>query len=588
MPFLTNNVMIAKFKDGTEGGEYYPSLFGHNNQEISMNRLCTIVGLLVLVFLSASVTFAQDVKRQPTIIPMVKHGESLLPLREIAPAPRRAPVRRVINNPMIPRPPLDPAAFKGKEEDEDGLVPAEQGVQNFYGAAALPSFSKSFEGVGEGLAGYSVCCVPPDTNGEVGPNHYVQTVNIDLAVFNKTTGAVITGPVPTNTLWTGFGGDCEFDNDGDPTVNYDQIADRWVIAQFAVEQGFTPFHYLECVAVSKTADPSGAYWLYAFDFGSTDFNDYPKLAVWPDAYYATYNVFGNAFTGRACAMDRTNMLAGNAATQVCFDDQGDGGLLASDLEGTTLPPAGSPNFVMQLSYDDFDGLTAKRSGLKLWKFHADFAGASFTWTGPFAVATQTVGEACATKSRGACVKEPGQTIRLESLADRLMNRLTYRNFGTYESVLINHAVRLGNKPGSAKVAQHWIEMRSPNATPTIFQEATYAPTKSSRWMGSIAQDKLGDMAMGFSISNKKLKIFPEPMITGRLVADPINQMSQGESVLQTATASQTTYGRWGDYSGMTVDPADDCTFWFTTEYLTNTGVFNWHTRIGAFKFPSCN
>lgn len=544
--------------------------------------------LFVFVASLLSAADAPIVKHGPRIIPMTRHGVSR-PLRDIPPAASPAGVMRVVPNRMIPRPPLTASALASRDDDDDFI--ATDGVQTFFGAMAMPSTSVNFEGMGAGLGGFTVHYAPPDTTGEVGPNHYVQMVNTEIAVFNKTTGAQILTHEPINTIWTGFGGDCEtdggaFGGDGDPTVNYDQIADRWVIAQFAVEGATNK----ECVAVSKNGDPTGEYWLYEFDFGSTDFNDYPKLAVWPDAYYATYNMFGNTARGVVCAMDRTNMLAGSAATQQCFDDDGDGGLLAADLDGSTLPPGGSPEFVMQMSWNNFNTTTANLSGLKLWKFHVDFATpGNTTFTGPTIVGSTVYGLACATRSRGACIKEPNTTQKLESLNDRLMNRLAYRNFGTHESLVANHAARLGAKPGNAKTGIHWYEIRDPNGTPTIFQEQTYAPDKTTaRWMGSIAMDKLGDIAMGFSVSNKKAMVFPGIRYTGRLVGDIAGQMTQGEAVMQNGTGSQ-NFGlaRWGDYAGMTVDPADDCTFWFTTEYIAASGSFNWHTRIASFKFPGC-
>src|SRR5882762_7167332 len=201
----------------------------------------------------------------------------------------------------------------------------------------------NFEGLGLGFAGFGICCAPPDTNGAVGATQYVQWVNLSFAVFNKTTGAVIAGPTAGNALWAGFGGACQTDNSGDPIVQYDKIANRWIMTQFAVGTGTPPF--LQCVAVSTTSDATGSYNRYAFPFGN-QFNDYPKMGVWPDAYYMSFNNFlnGNSFTGpNACAMDRTAMLAGTAATIQCFQ-QGPGfsTLLPSDMDGTIQPAAGEP------------------------------------------------------------------------------------------------------------------------------------------------------------------------------------------------------------------------------------------------------
>ncbi|MFL5376573.1 MAG: pre-peptidase C-terminal domain-containing protein [Myxococcales bacterium] len=442
----------------------------------------------------------------------------------------------------------------------------------------VPTTSTNFDGVGQAFSGpsgaFTVNSAPPDTNGDVGPNHYVQIVNSDFAVFNKT-GTPLFGPVPINTLWSGFGGGCQTNNDGDPVVVYDPIANRWVISQFSVtgaNGGTIPF--LQCVAVSQTADPTGSYFRYSFPY--TGFNDYPKMGVWPDGYYTTFNMFnaaGTAFQGaKVCAYDRAKMLTGAAATQVCFNTStAFGGLLPADLDGSRLPAAGTPNYVVAL------GSTANT--LAFWKFHVDFATpASSTFTGPSTLATAAFSEACA---GGTCIPQSGTTTQLDSLADRLMFRLAYRNFPDHEALVVNHSITAGSSTGV-----RWYELRVVNGTPSIFQQGTYAPDASFRWMGSIAMDQSGNMGLGFSVSSSTLH--PSIRYTGRLVNDAAGTMPQGEGSIIAGPGSQTgTLTRWGDYSMMAVDPSDDCTFWFTTEYLPANGSFNWKTRIGSFKFPSC-
>ena len=447
---------------------------------------------------------------------------------------------------------------------------------------AAPTASNNFDGVGNGFTGpngtFTVSAAPPDTNGTVGPQDYVQTVNTDFAVFNKdpnrgAVGSVRYGPVTINTLWNGFGGLCQTDNDGDPTVVYDQIANRWVISQFAVT-GATSTWY-ECVAVSTTSDPTGTWYRYSFPYSA--FPDYPKMAVWPDGYYETYNLFNgstNAFMGaEMCAFDRNSMLTGAAATQQCFTTSTSyGGLLPSNLDGSTLPPAGSPNYVL--------GLDTSTS-LAFWKFHVDWATpANTSLTGPSSIAVASYAEAC---GGGTCIPQSGTTQQLDSLADRLMYRLSYRNFGSYESLVVDHAITSGSSAG-----MRWYEIRSPNSSPSVYQEGTVAPDASYRWMGSIAQDHSGDIAMGYSVSSSSLH--PGISYTGRLVTDTLNTMPQGETSLIVGGGSQTgsNLSRWGDYSSMTVDPADDCTFWYTNEYIPSNGAFNWKTRIGSFKFASCS
>jgi hypothetical protein len=409
----------------------------------------------------------------------------------------------------------------------------------------------------------------------VGPNHYVQTVNQSLTVWNKT-GTALFGPVPINSLWSGFGGNCQADNDGDPIVLYDSIADRWFISQFAVTNPGA--NYLQCVAVSQTGDPTGAYFRYSFPYGNL-FNDYGKAGVWPDAYYFAYNMFNTSlppnqqFQGaKICAFDRARMLTGAAATQQCFSTSASfGGLLVADLDGATLPPAGSPNFVV--------GMGTASPNLALWKFHVDWTTpANSTFTGPITIVAAAYSEACA---GGTCIVQPGTTQRLDSLADRMMYRLQYRNFGDHESLVTNHSVTSGTSTGV-----RWYEIRNPNGTPTIFQQGTYAPDANYRWMGSAAMDGSGGIALAYSVSSSSAK--PALRYTGRNAGDAAGTMTAGEGSLIEGTGVQTaTLNRWGDYSMLALDPVDDCTFWFTSEYLTTNGTFNWHTRIGSFKLSGC-
>jgi hypothetical protein len=436
-------------------------------------------------------------------------------------------------------------------------------------STAAPTAGAGFEGVGTGLAGAIVNSAPPDTNGDVGPNHYLQIVNSQFAVFSKT-GTVVYGPTNTNTLWRGFGGGCETNNDGDGTVRYDQLAGRWVVTQFSVST--TP--YLQCVAVSTTSDPTGSYYRYSFNYGNTAFPDYPKLGVWPDAYYTTFNIFtnGTAFAGaKVCAFDRAKMLTGAAATQQCFDtDTSHGGLLPADVDGSTPPPSGSPNYQLEFGTNT----------LNLWRFHVDWATpVNSTFSGPSAIPVASFSAACS--GGGTCIPQYATTNRLDSLADRLMYRLAYRNFGDHESLVVDHSVAAGTSVGI-----RWYELRNPSGTPTVYQQSTYAPDATYRWMGSIAMDHTGDVGLGYSVSSSTIR--PGIRYTGRLASDPLSTL-QAETTLVSGTGSQTgRLSRWGDYSSLTVDPTDDCTFWYTNEYLGTSGSFNWRTRIGSFKFPGCS
>ena len=433
----------------------------------------------------------------------------------------------------------------------------------------------NFAGVGDGDYGFVPNAAPPDTNASVGATQVVQWVNESYAVFDKITGTIIPGfPKAGNSVWAGFGGGCQTNNDGDPIVQYDKANNRWILTQFSV----TTTPYLQCVAVSTTPDATGTYNRYSFDYGN-QFPDYPKVGVWPDAYYISFNIFTNgvSFAGsKACAYDGAAMRSGAAATQVCFQlSTAFGGLLPSDLDGSTAPPAGSPNFFLNFG----------TNSLNLWKFHVNFVTpASSTFTGPTNIPVAAFTVPC--NGGGACIPQPGTTQKLDSLGDRLMYRLAYRNNAGVESLVVNHSVAVGTNKRNRITSVRWYELRSPNGTPTVFQQGTLGTTDGiHRWMGSIAMDKVGDIAVGYSASSSG--ILPSIRYTGRVAGDPLGQM-QTENIIQNGGGSQLpNLNRWGDYSSLSLDPIDDCTFWYTTEYLKSSGTFNWSTRIASFKFPGC-
>ena len=504
------------------------------------------------------------------IISAARHDTSR-PLRDIAPLkPGKA---RKYENPMN-------FAKKGPATNQpDGAL------QSVIGPSVPVTAGLNFEGVGEGLPGFNATVAPPDTTGDVGgpttnpqspSGQYVQWVNLSFAVFDKATGNMIYGPAAGNTLWAGFGGPCQNDNDGDPLVQYDQLAQRWVLSQFAVSTA----PYRQCVAVSTTSDATGSYNRYEFLYGN-QVNDYGKLGVWPDAYYITYNMFASSFTGTlVCALNRTAMLAGTAATQQCFNlGTSFGSVLPSDVDGPTPPPVGAPNYLLN------DGTNA----LNFWRFHVDWVTpANTTLTGPTSIPVAAFSHPCPTTTRGACVPQPSTQQKLESLADRLMYRLAYRNFGTHESLVVNQAVSIGTGKKNIRTGIRWYELRNPSAgTPTVYQQSTYAPgTTDWRWMGSAAMDKQGNLAIGYSISNST-SLRPTIRFAARAVTDPLNTLSSETNVF-TGTGSQTqSLARWGDYSTLSVDPIDDCTMWYTNEYLATNGTWNWHTRINSFKLAGC-
>ena len=442
---------------------------------------------------------------------------------------------------------------------------------------------------------------PPDTNGAVGATEYLQWVNYAYAVFDKSTGALQSGlPIPGNTLWYQFSlqnpqDPCYTHNSGDQNVQYDKIANRWVMMQpiFAKPYGI-------CIAVSTTPDAGGTYNIYEFLSPPLPnyFPDYPKLGVWSDGYYLSYDKYtglgaGGNFKGAyVCAFNRDAMLNGRTdpTMLVCFSVAGNyQSLLPADLDGLNPPPAGSPEVFLSLG----------ANALNLWRFHVDFLNpslSSFAPTSPVSIPVPNFAGACGGgagngngSSGGNCIPQLGTNQPLEALGDRLMYRLAYRNFGGHEALVANHSVTAGSGVGV-----RWYELRtSPtaagmyppmaSATPQVYQGGTFLGDGSFRWMGSIAMDHIGDIALGYSVSSASID--PSIAVTGRAPSDPLNIL-RAEQFALNGSHYQTVLN-WGDYSAMSVDPIDDCTFWYTTEYLRLNGSFVWGTQIASFKFPAC-
>jgi hypothetical protein len=449
-------------------------------------------------------------------------------------------------------------------------------VQNKLAAPHIPAAQLNFDGIS--FPGVNCICAPPDPNGAVGATQYVQMVNTALQVFDKTTGASVLGPESIETLWSGFGGPCETSGEGDPIVTYDQIANRWVVSQLAL---FPPSY--ECVAVSTTSDATGTWNRYAFDLGSTfgnNFYDYPKLSVWPDAYYLSYNIFnasGTTFLGpQPFALDRSAMLAGNPATVISTGVLGpnDNQLQPASLDGSLQPPAGAPN--------PFTEIGSNASDWAVWRFHADFANpANSTFTKAGSLTPDPFTELC--PSTRDCVPQAGTTSGLDALGDRSMFRNAYRIFPDGHEALVGNMTVESN--GVAGI--RWWEIdNATSGTPAFVQQSTYQPDSTWRWMGSAAMDAVGNLAIGFSASSSSIN--PQIRYAGRLAGDPPNTLDQGETTLFAGTGSQIDSGnRWGDYSDLTVDPVNGCTFWYTNEYYSTTSSYNWNTRIGNFTFPDC-
>ena len=516
---------------------------------MSRNVLRSVVRLTSLLCLTAAIAFSQG---PPQVLPAEHH--------DVSPPLRNIPAK-LESGPLHEQP-----LYRFRAPGQPGTT--DPVIQSSVTASVPTTAGLGFAGVGNGDYGFTPNAAPPDTNGAVGATQYVQWVNESFAVFDKATGQLLYGPAAGNTLWSGFGGGCQTNNDGDPIAQYDKAANRWVMAQFSVST--TP--YLLCVAVSATSDATGSW--YRYSFSQPNFPDYPKVGVWPDGYYVSYNMFqGNTFAGgRSCAMDRSKMLSGLAASQICFQlSTAYGGLLPSDLDGSTQPPAGAPNYYVAFG----------SNSLQVWKFHADFTTPSNS-TFPANPATLTVASFSEACGGGTCIPQGGVNQKLDSLGDRLMYRLAYRNFGDHQAMVVNHSVTAGTSVGV-----RWYELRIDNSgTVSVYQQGTYAPDANYRWMGSIAMDQSGNMALGYSISSGSM--YPSIRYTGRVPTDTLGTM-EAENSIFAGSGSQSGFNlnRWGDYSAISVDPVDDCTFWYTNEYEKATGAFNWSTRIASFKFPSC-
>ena len=502
--------------------------------------------------------------RNPIVIHEVRHAE-IPPLS----AAKTPPANLNNGSPDILR-----GNSAGSSQAPQGSGQPDVYVQNFQGASPPITVKLNFEGINS--VGPGEPYPAPDPNGAVGDTQYVEWVNARFAVYNKQNGNLIYGPATGVSLFNGFSGPCQTQNSGDGIVQYDKAAGRWIITHRVGATNAGP--YFQCIAVSKTSDATQGWYLYSFQISSAEFPDYPKLGVWPDAYYETANLLsptnGNDFLGSlVCAFDRNAMLTGQAATAQCFQTSTQyESLLPADVDGNTPPPTGSPNYLLNLDVNSLD----------LWEFHVDFQNPSnSTLTGPTNIPVAAFTDACAFRNY-VCIPQAGTTQVLDSTGDRLMYRLAYRNFGDYESLVVTHSV---NPPTQAVAGIRWYEIRSPGSNPMVYQQGTYSPDANARWLGSAAMDSAGDMAVGYSFSG--IYAYPGMRFTGRLVTDPLGTLESDIGVVKGSGVEVSPDFRWGDYSSMAIDPSDDCTFWFTSEFLNSTGTNNWKTRVVSFKFNSC-
>ncbi len=432
---------------------------------------------------------------------------------------------------------------------------------------------------------------PPDTNGDVGPTYYIQTVNTAVGIYNKATGSQVAA-FTFNTLMSqgSFGNLCDTNNFGDPVVLYDTFEDRWVITDFAFTlTGSTvnnPPGAFQCFAVSRSGDPVSGGWNFYSINTTGGLGDYPKFGIWPDGLYMSTNMFtyaGSFMNPRVYAFNKAQMYAGASSVQVVSFDapSADFTLLPSNarLQAGT-PPAGSPNYFIS-TWEFLNALT-------VYKFHVNWNSISTsTFTGPDTPLNAT------SWPNAAVANATSPANALDVLQIRAMVQNQYSNIGGVESLWTAHTVRRANTAGFAAPRYYQVNVTGGTVAASTVQGATFDPDGANvihRFMPSVAVDRIGDMALGYTASSTTVS--PSIRYAGRLVGDAVNTLPQTEQTLLAGTASQSgncggsACIRWGDYSAMTLDP-DGCTFWYTNEYYTATNSLNDLTRIGSFNFPSC-
>ena len=435
---------------------------------------------------------------------------------------------------------------------------------------------------------------PSDANGDAGPTQYVQGVNSRegalLAVFDKA-GNRTAGPVPLESMWADAGGVCATGGEGDPVVQYDTLERRWLFSQFAfrVRAGHHPEPpFYACVAITDSEDALDDVTVYTFRLEKRFFADMPKLSVWPDGYYMASHVYGpREYKGEAVmVLEKQSLLDGVDARVIRFRMRDDFGIVPSDLVGTTPPPPGTPNYFVSIKDDD---LGQPRDALKVWAFDVDWDRPDDTRV--YEVATLPTEPFSSNMCRGSflCLPQKGAPMDLDPLAGDPFIKgaysgymTTYRVVNGTASLLLNHTIKVGKR----KAGVRWYELRDLDGTPQIYQQGTQTDEELSRWIGALSVDKAGNMALGYSTTSSTE--YPSVRSTGRMASDPLGSMTIPERLVVAGTGAQTQSPRWGDYNSMSVDPVDDCTFWYTNQYNRSTGPRRWHTVITAFSLPGCS
>jgi hypothetical protein len=580
-----------------------------HGSRIYAGRWLRLAGALALLGLLAAVTGAGAAKGSVGVIQATQAAAHPKPTITWDTAHDVSPPLRVLAANRVAPDAEDPAdeADLGPRAGGDSGYSGDGALQSALLPATIPSTQQNFEGLSNednfNIFGFRVN--PPDPDGEVGPNNYVEMANLTFAVYDKA-GNRLLGPVDTGTLWSGFAvPDCT-DPSGDPVVLYDQITDRWILSQFTTSGLDDPSKpFWNCVAVSTTSDPTGSYYRYAFETGHFQFfPDYPKYGNWTDSYVLTTREFGPTveYGIGVYALEKNKMVNGQPARAASFfldsavvpiNLMGDG-LLPADIDGKQKPKTDTAIPIVG-TQDDGGGYGATFDALNIWDLNVKWTSVA---TASLALNTQLPTAPfdsifpCAPTSRD-CLPQPGisdpaQFLDILSYRQRPTFRLAYRNFKDHESLVTSQSVEAA--PGVA--GERWYEIRRVGGAYSLYQQGTYAPGDGvHRWMGSIAMDKKGDMGLGYSVVDAT-NVFPGIRYTGRLAGDPLGQMTLGEGTIINGSGVQTTTNsRWGDYTDMTVDPVDDCTFWYVNEYYLTSGTAAdgrpWHTRIASFKLPGC-
>ncbi len=456
-----------------------------------------------------------------------------------------------------------------KTVDHDPVAQASHPAKGLNRERFDVTVDKSFDGLNLNANGSGW---PPDTTGDVGKTYYIQGVNSSIGIFRKSDGV----KVYSDSFNNFFGGSgitgtpCDSNNNGDPIILYDQYAEQWFVLDFAWDPSETDGSYFS-IAVTKNGDPMGEWYQYAFRADTSLMDDYPKCGVWENGIYITANMFqfSGGFQHTKVWALKTPALYNGTLTSQSITDSGTHAysLLPTHAKGGTAPPTGAPNYMYAVDADEYG--SGHSDALYVWKFDVDWNNSgNTTWTGPVSMSTAAYG---LTSTR---VPQPGTSNTLDTLYGRLMNPAVYRNFGTHQSVYLCHVAEY-----SGRRAMRWYEVRIASGSSSIFQQGTYSPDSNHRWMGSVAADMDGNIALGYSVASSS--VYPSVRVAGRLSSDTPGELSQGEATIVAGTGSQTSYNRWGDYSAMSIDPVDDKTFWYTQEYYSADGT-NWNTRIGSF------